>query len=174
MTSRQEPIEWQRRAWKVWPEAWWIKGDGPYAFVAPCKGVTTVTLWPTEALALDTKAFVDRTFCCGPCYPGLHYIRDLRKIRRAWLPDKPANTTTVCKKVKQGKCCVPYCRRDADYRLEANESYLQILADNFTYGKCPLICERHADDYGLFNDPEPPAEDVVALPLDSSGKGGAR
>jgi len=58
--SRTKRSPFQRTARKLWPRAWWIWGDGPFALVTYC-GVTTVTLWQTREAAERQQA------CRGSC-----------------------------------------------------------------------------------------------------------
>ena len=51
---------------RMYPEAEWVKGDGPYAILAHCPPLT-VTLWRTRTEADDALAFIDQTGCGGGC-----------------------------------------------------------------------------------------------------------
>jgi hypothetical protein len=50
----------------VWPRAYWIDGEGPWASVARC-GVTTIQLHSTAARAEAAKDLIDSTGCGGHC-----------------------------------------------------------------------------------------------------------
>jgi len=55
-------------------------GDGQIAFVTPCRELH-FSLWPTKEEAEKRKAKVDRTGCCGGCWPETHYIVDLEEAK---------------------------------------------------------------------------------------------
>lgn len=50
----------------LWPRAHWILGDGQYASVSYCRGVTTV-LHATAEQAEAAKRVIDATACGGAC-----------------------------------------------------------------------------------------------------------
>ena len=50
-----------------------ITGRGPYAVLAPCHGIATVSLWPTRETANRRLDFLAGG-CGGHCLPGLHEV----------------------------------------------------------------------------------------------------
>ena len=74
------PKDWHRVAERRWPDAAWVSGNGPFAFVEPCR-VTTIHLFETLEQAERYKQ-IPGYRCGGVCFPGLHYIVDLRERRR--------------------------------------------------------------------------------------------
>ncbi|MDA0207201.1 MAG: hypothetical protein O2795_17875 [Acidobacteria bacterium] len=155
--------QWQRRAGKAWPSAAWIHGEGPHALVAPCGRGTTVSLWLTEEEAKSQKAIIDESGCGGNCFRWEHRILDLRDIRKCWLPDHAANKAAIRDHQKINRCCVPYCRREADYAVLARESFLGIRGERTIYSKCPLMCAGHVDDYGLLDEREAPLDEGLTV-----------
>lgn len=61
-------------------EAVYHGGDGRFEFVTPCREMH-YSLWPTREEADKRKAKVDRTGCCGGCWPRTHYIVDLPEAK---------------------------------------------------------------------------------------------
>jgi hypothetical protein len=55
-------------------------GDGPFAFVTPCR-VLYYTLWETRKEAAKVKVKVDKRGCGGECKPWTHYIVDLGEAK---------------------------------------------------------------------------------------------
>ena len=51
-------------------------GDGPFAFVTPCRQ-PYFTLWGSRQEAAKCKTKVDKVGCGGECTPRRHYIIDL-------------------------------------------------------------------------------------------------
>lgn len=78
--SKRKP-SWKTMAKKhIGKSAMYGGGDGPFAFVTPCR-VVYYTLWETRQKADTRKAKVDRTGCCGGCRPWTHYIVDLEEAK---------------------------------------------------------------------------------------------
>jgi hypothetical protein len=78
--ERMMKSQWQNEAWRRWPEAAWIEGDGRFAFVTYCRDAA-VTLWPTEEDAQAEKAKLDGWGSCGGrCWKD-HVIIDLESER---------------------------------------------------------------------------------------------
>lgn len=53
-------------------------GDGPFAFVTPCREVV-FSLFQTRAEAEKRKVKIDKVGCGGECWRGKHYIEDLQE-----------------------------------------------------------------------------------------------
>jgi hypothetical protein len=67
--------DWRRVAYRRWPDAAWVEGNGQFAFVEPCR-VTTIHLFDTLEEAEKYKR-IPGYRCGGVCNRGLHYILDL-------------------------------------------------------------------------------------------------
>ena len=59
-------LTWEDRARCLWPDAYRIRGDGPFASIAYCD-VLTVELHRTAANARAARAFIDRCGCGHAC-----------------------------------------------------------------------------------------------------------
>jgi hypothetical protein len=81
------PVNWTKVARRLWPDAEWISGDGPFAFVEPCR-VTTVHLCDTYERAYRIKT-TQGYLCGGMCNPGRHFILDLNEYINWRRPRKP-------------------------------------------------------------------------------------
>ena len=57
---------WYFEAWRRWPKACWISGNGPYALLAHCD-VLTVTLWSSLEETVIPKRMIDIGACGGKC-----------------------------------------------------------------------------------------------------------
>ena len=58
---------WHKEAKRRWgKEAAWITGDGQFALLAKCSGLT-VTLWRTREEAQERKKFIDANACGIGC-----------------------------------------------------------------------------------------------------------
>lgn len=55
-------------------------GNGQFVFVTPCR-VVHYSLGPDRQAAEKTKAFADKTGCCGGCSPRTHYLVDLGEAK---------------------------------------------------------------------------------------------
>lgn len=55
-------------------KAEWVHGRGTFAVIAWCSHVT-VTVWPTEAEALDSKSEIDAAGCSGRCRRNHEVVR---------------------------------------------------------------------------------------------------
>src|SRR5687767_3467301 len=77
--KKKRNINWQRRARRRWPKAEYIEGQGPFARVALCRPLDTITLWETRRDAEDNSELeeIDTVYCGARCM-GLHEIVDLR------------------------------------------------------------------------------------------------
>ena len=62
-------------AQRIWPQAEWITGEGPFALLAHCR-VLTITLHQDLARAEQAKQRID-TFCCGGACSGCHELLEL-------------------------------------------------------------------------------------------------
>jgi hypothetical protein len=62
----------KEKARAVWPEALWVYGDGPYALVSRCEGVTVILTTSLES-AQKRRANIDRLGCGGQCR-GKHEV----------------------------------------------------------------------------------------------------
>ena len=65
---------------KLFKEAEWIEGDGRFALVSRCRGVT-VSLWESLEAATNKKSFIDKIACGGACV-GDHEIIVLNTFPR--------------------------------------------------------------------------------------------
>lgn len=65
---------WATLAKCVWPRAYWIQGDGPYASVAHCR-VLTIVLAQTAQGAQNAKALIDDMGCGGWCTARHEVVR---------------------------------------------------------------------------------------------------
>ena len=79
------------------------------------------------------------------------------------LPDHAANKAAIRDHQKINRCCVSHCRRKADYAVLAQESFLGIRGERTLYSKCPLMCARHVDDYGLLDEREEPLDEGLTV-----------
>lgn len=60
----------------LWPRAYWIAGDGPYATTARCRPhVLTVELWPTREAAEAAMRAIGASGCGGACVRRHELIR---------------------------------------------------------------------------------------------------
>jgi hypothetical protein len=51
----------------IWPQAYWVAGEGPWASLAHCN-VLTIELHRTRATAEAAKRAIDGTGCGGRCH----------------------------------------------------------------------------------------------------------
>ena len=64
---------YRRQAWKRWPHAQWIAGDGPFAVLAHCPTVMvrpeclTIELHDTAASAIVARWAIDTAGCGSAC-----------------------------------------------------------------------------------------------------------
>lgn len=65
---------------KLYPKAIWINGQGQYALLAYCGGLT-VTLHETQESAVKSKETIDQTGCGSQCRNS-HKIVDLSNCQR--------------------------------------------------------------------------------------------
>ena len=79
---------WQEKAWQRWPDAYWIKNDGPWAVISTCSAHVRITLHHTRARAKEVKKVLDERWCLVPiglwglnrvCDPDKHVIVALRR-----------------------------------------------------------------------------------------------
>ncbi len=66
---------WKQIAKKVWPWALWIDGDGPFASVAPCGGVTVILYHTRERAEAANSSFCGSR-CSSPPHTR-HYVKEL-------------------------------------------------------------------------------------------------
>jgi hypothetical protein len=62
----RERAGWYAQAWRLWPKAAWVGGNGPWATLAWCR-VLTVELHETEEDARRALKMIDDTACGGLC-----------------------------------------------------------------------------------------------------------
>lgn len=58
---------WLRRGQRLWPQAEWIDGDGPFAVLAYCRTLT-IELHEDRESAEKAMMFIARAGCGGQCY----------------------------------------------------------------------------------------------------------
>lgn len=68
---------WRTHAKCVWPKAYWVHGEGPFASVAWCR-VLTIQLYESAGEAQQAKEIIDKTGCGGVC----HRQHELVELRR--------------------------------------------------------------------------------------------
>jgi hypothetical protein len=69
----------------LWPKATWISGEGPYAVLAHCNELLTVSLHPDEAIAEESIGVLDQ-FGCGYACGRRHEIIQIS------LPQRPRSS----------------------------------------------------------------------------------
>lgn len=68
---------WRIRATQRWGDrARWLRGEGPFAVIAPCREFS-FSLWATKEAAEKAKGDLNQTGCGGGCNPLLHQVVDL-------------------------------------------------------------------------------------------------
>ena len=75
---RRFAMDWQTKAkWLLGSRTRHIEGDGPFAFVIPCRN-RAFSLWPTRA---NAEQVMKSSMSCGPDCLGRdsHYLVDLGK-----------------------------------------------------------------------------------------------
>jgi hypothetical protein len=65
---------WQEAAERRFPDAYWIKGNGPLAVVVSVPLVKTITLHPTLARAQEVKAHVERQLRRVKAWPNCEVV----------------------------------------------------------------------------------------------------
>jgi hypothetical protein len=83
-TPAEEAVDWERIAKRKWPDAYILRGNGPFAVLAYCPRAFTICLYETREAADAAKAVIDRLGCGGRCQGASeHVVVEMKQPRKA-------------------------------------------------------------------------------------------